>query len=100
MCASSRLLPVNIKWYVIHQLDDDILDDEIIDNAKTKFLHTIHASTSQRLWDRYQATHDVVNNWHEGRPQLYNTEETTKIVLTVRRKKTLTAADIYKWEQI
>jgi len=62
MCASSRLLPVNIKWYVIHQLEDDILDDEIIDNVKSKFLRSILESTIKRLWDKYQATHDVVNN--------------------------------------
>jgi len=43
MCAASRLLSVDMKWYITRQVEDDILDDEIIKQ------------------DKYQAAHGVVN---------------------------------------
>jgi len=94
MYASTRLLYVDMKWYVIHQVEDDIYDDVIIENVERKFGRTIYPSKIKRLWDKYQANHDVVNTWHDGRPQLFNTKETTKIVSAVRRKMTLTAVDV------
>jgi len=63
---------------VIHQVEDDILDVVIIENVERKFARTIYPSTIKRLWDKYQATHDVVNTWHGGRPQVFNTKGDNK----------------------
>ena len=42
MCADSRLLSTEMKWYVVHQVEDDKKDKEIIKNVKNKFGVSFH----------------------------------------------------------
>jgi transposase len=94
MCADSRLLSTEMKWYIVHQVEDDKKDKEIIKNVKNKFGRVMEPCTILKLWDKYNETGDVVNNWGGGRPQLFNAKEQTNIVCVVRKKKSITGVDI------
>jgi len=96
MCATSRLLPKNLKWYIIHQVEEDKKDREIIENVKNKYQRAIYPSTIKRLWDEYKETGSIACRKSSGRPQLFNAADKTKIVKEVRRKKTLTGVDVAK----
>ena len=94
MNTQSRLIPEDIKWFIVAQAEQGYEPKEIVGQIEERFHKDVDEKTIPRILDKYEQTGSVSNAWSGGGLPLFSPSETNKIVKEVRRKKTLIGVDV------
>lgn len=92
----SHLLPDDIKHAIIlHKKKGETTDKQIARDILSTFGRKLGNSTVSTLWEKYQKTHTIANNWNtEGRPKLLNEEDDEMLIEAVRENRLSSAKDL------
>jgi len=91
-----HLLPDNIKHSIIlHKMDGRKSDKQIGRDIFSVYGRRIGNSTVKTLWNKYQKTHSLANDWSmKGRSKLLNQEDDEMLIQAVRENRLSSAKDL------
>lgn len=90
-----HLLSDALKYYIIFLKMNNESNKSVSRETHQKFGRSVHPSTVQRIWEKYQQTQSITNNWSsQGRPTLLKHEDRTRIEEAVLEDRFLSCQEV------
>ena len=91
MESTSRYLPPHIRQYIVIQVEQAVLYEDIVEKVHKKFGRIISKGTISKLYSKYLDQGTVFDQPKSGRPNKLSNEMEEELVARVEEDRTLTA---------
>lgn len=94
--TEGHLIPDEIKYFIVLQKKaGDKSNKQIAKQVLSDYKRSIGNSTIENIWEKYQETGQIYNEWsHKGRPKLLNEEEQDLLIQTARDNRLSSSSEL------